>query len=175
MVAYCESIYECRAQQLAAYHSWQSDFQIPRCTKCDCCKNYLKDRPKSENVKNDIIHLLKVIIAVTEFLGIKNQPTLPIDIIHVFAKANNNNIKEKQLSSLPIYKQDYNKTLWRFEDISRLLDSLIIKGLVKVCIDLKKVNTSTSSTQLSCKVIIEGITENAIEIAQNRCWSFLLK
>ncbi|POG72116.1 P-loop containing nucleoside triphosphate hydrolase protein, partial [Rhizophagus irregularis DAOM 181602=DAOM 197198] len=175
MVTYCESIYECRAQQLAAYHSWQSDSKIPRCTKCDCCINYFKDLPKSENIKNDVIHLLKVIIAVTEFLGMRNQLTLPIDIIHVFAKANNNNIKEKQLSSLPIYKQDYNKTLRRFEDISRLLDNLIIKNLVKVRIDLKKVNTSTSSTQLSGKVIIEGITENAIEIAQNRCWSFLLK
>ncbi|CAB5353409.1 unnamed protein product [Rhizophagus irregularis] len=131
MVTYCESIYECRAQQLAAYHSWQSDSKIPRCTKCDCCINYFKDLPKSENIKNDVIHLLKVIIAVTEFLGMRNQLTLPIDIIHVFAKANNNNIKEKQLSSLPIYKQDYNKTLRRFEDISRLLDNLIIKNLVK--------------------------------------------
>ncbi|CAB5216519.1 unnamed protein product, partial [Rhizophagus irregularis] len=138
MVTYCESIYECRAQQLAAYHSWQSDSKIPRCTKCDCCINYFKDLPKSENIKNDVIHLLKVIIAVTEFLGMRNQLTLPIDIIHVFAKANNNNIKEKQLSSLPIYKQDYNKTLRRFEDISRLLDNLIIKNLVKVRIDLKK-------------------------------------
>ena len=103
MVTYCESIYECCVQQLAAYHSWQSDSQIPRCTKCDCCKNYFKDLPKSENIKNDVIHLLKVITAVTEFLEMKNQLTSPLDIVHVFAKASNNNIKEKQLGSLPIY------------------------------------------------------------------------
>ncbi|CAB5179534.1 unnamed protein product [Rhizophagus irregularis] len=167
MVTYCESIYECRAQQLAAYHSWQSDSQIPRCTKCDCCKNYFKDLPKSENIKNDVIHLLKVITAVTEFLGMKNQLTSPLDIVHVFAKANNNNIKEKQLGSLPIYNQNYNKTLRRFEDILRLLDKLIVKELVKVRVDLKKANTSTSSIQLTCKVIIKGITENAMEIAKD--------
>ncbi|CAB5357155.1 unnamed protein product [Rhizophagus irregularis] len=108
--------------------------------------------PKSENIKNDVIHLLKVITAVTEFLGMKNQLTSPLDIVHVFAKANNNNIKEKKLSFLPIYNQNYNKTLRQFEDILRLLDKLIVKELVKVRVDLKKANTSTSSTQLTCKV-----------------------
>ncbi|CAG8745339.1 22598_t:CDS:1, partial [Rhizophagus irregularis] len=108
--------------------------------------------PKSENIKNDVIHLLKVITAVTEFLGMKNQLTSSLDIVHVFAKANNNNIKEKKLSFLLIYNQNYNKTLRQFEDILRLLDKLIVKELVKVRVDLKKANTSTSSTQLTCKV-----------------------
>jgi hypothetical protein len=106
MVMYCESIYKCYAQQLAAYHSWQFDSQISWCIKCDCCKNYFKDLPKSENIKNDVIHLLKVITTVTEFLKMKNQLTSPLDIVHVFAKASNNNIKEKQLGSLPIYNQN---------------------------------------------------------------------
>ncbi|GET57155.1 P-loop containing nucleoside triphosphate hydrolase protein [Rhizophagus irregularis DAOM 181602=DAOM 197198] len=82
----------------------------------------------------------------------KNQLTSSLDIVHVFAKANNNNIKEKKLSFLLIYNQNYNKTLRQFEDILRLLDKLIVKELVKVRVDLKKANTSTSSTQLTCKV-----------------------
>ncbi|UZO10949.1 uncharacterized protein OCT59_002526 [Rhizophagus irregularis] len=83
----------------------------------------------------------------------KNQLTSSLDIVHVFAKANNNNIKEKKLSFLLIYNQNYNKTLRQFEDILRLLDKLIVKELVKVRVDLKKANTSTSSTQLTCKVL----------------------
>uniref|UniRef100_U9TIW0 Uncharacterized protein n=1 Tax=Rhizophagus irregularis (strain DAOM 181602 / DAOM 197198 / MUCL 43194) TaxID=747089 RepID=U9TIW0_RHIID len=132
---------------------------IPWCTKCDYCKNYFKDLPKSENIKNDVIHLLKVITAVTEFLGMKNQLTSSLDIVHVFAKANNNNIKEKKLSFLLIYNQNYNKTLRQFEDILRLLDKLIVKELVKVRVDLKKANTSTSSTQLTCKVLTSVLCE----------------
>ncbi|CAB4495434.1 unnamed protein product [Rhizophagus irregularis] len=87
----------------------------------------------------------------------KNQLTSPLDIVHVFAKANNNNIKEKKLSFLPIYNQNYNKTLRQFEDILRLLDKLIVKELVKVRVDLKKANTSTSSTQLTCKFKLDSL------------------
>jgi hypothetical protein len=62
--------------------------------------------------------------------------------------------------------------IWRYSTFTWQIDC---ERIGKVHVDLKKANTSTNSTQLTCKVMIEGITENAMEIAQNQYWNFLLK
>ncbi|CAG8548196.1 17214_t:CDS:10 [Funneliformis caledonium] len=145
---FCESQYECRQKLLMQYYSWASDEEILPCERCD---NYLHRQnhcPIIQDVRQDVLYLLQVVNAVTNYMKNNNENTT-----HV-------------------YKEDYNRILKRQEEVAYLFKDLVIRGLVKVHF---KLNKSTPTSQMNCNLIYTGITKNAIERASIGSWFYSIK
>jgi hypothetical protein len=170
---YCEEVYTCRHQLLCKYYTWPGDLLPQQCNKCDNCLCRLKDNPVLCDISVDVQKMLEVVESVTNFLNNQQKRASRQDIMYVFCQAKNRVVKEKNLTELQIYKNNWPRKIRKQDDALHLLDWLIIEGLVVSDIILQKSNPSLSN--LVCNLIICGVKDGAIIEAQSKEWNYLLK
>nr|CAG8667423.1 2998_t:CDS:2 [Entrophospora candida] len=123
-------------------------------------ERFAKDKPSLYDISSDVLRMLEVVDAVVDFLKRKQKDTTRDDII------------EKGLSELMIYKTTNNKTIKRQNDALHLLDQLIINGLVLSDIVLRKL---PNLSNFHCYIAIIGLKEDSITEAMSKKWQTLLK
>ncbi|CAB5204057.1 hypothetical protein RhiirA5_418559 [Rhizophagus irregularis] len=164
VVHFCEEQYICREQMLAKYFAWNGDILSPPYTHCDNCLRVQAELAHKVDVRTDTIKMVEVIKKVINKLNENGKLTTQKDIIQVYCQLKYDN---EELTSLKIYYETRKKFVQIKIYAQHLLDWLIVRGVVKVKINLYWPNPNGNTLQTNIHIfgVVEGV--NAIVMKKN--------
>ena len=146
----------------------------PPCGHCDNCLRLQADRlVRKTNVKSDAIGMVEVVEIVVNKLHENGKITSPKDIIQVYCQLKCDN---EELTSLTTYGEKtlkQGRSVRTKADAWHLLDWLIIRGIVKVMINLYRPNPNGNTLQTNIHII--GVIEGANAIITAESWEMWLR
>ncbi|CAB4387207.1 unnamed protein product [Rhizophagus irregularis] len=167
---YCNSQYECRQQLIWKYQVWPNEQKPPVCEICDNCVKRNTDKPKLLDGKEEIIKLLEVIEYLTQETG---EQIGPDDVIDVFRDGKTAKIKQKNWNTLPVYPTEKRKVLKTKDLVQFALTDLVVRGLVREDIILRK--PFEGSRSLSSNIIVTGVIPGVQASANMQTWCYFVK
>lgn len=170
VVHFCEEQYVCREQMLAEYFAWNGDNLSPPCAQCDNCLRVQAELVHKVDVKTDAVKMVEVVEEVINKLHESGKLTSPKDIIQVYCQLKCDN---EELTSLKIYRETRKKFVRTKADAQHLLDWLIIRGMVKIMINLYRPNPNGNTLQTNVHIV--GVVEGVTAIVMEKNWEMWLR
>ncbi|CAB5190693.1 unnamed protein product [Rhizophagus irregularis] len=169
VVHFCEEQYICREQMLAEYFAWNGDNLSPPCAHCDNCLRVQAELVHEVDVKTDAIKMVEVVEEIINKLRESGKLISPKDIIQVYCQLKCDN---EELTSLNIYRKIRKKIVRTKADAQHLLDWLIIRGMVKIMINLYRPNPNGNTLQTNIHIV--GVIEGVTAIVMEKNWKMWL-
>jgi len=170
VVHFCEEQYICREQMLAKYFAWNGDNLSPPCAHCDNCLRVQAELVHEVDVKTDAIKMVEVVEEIINKLRESGKLISPKDIIQVYCQLKCDN---EELTSLNIYRETRKKIVRTKADAQHLLDWLIIRGMVKIMINLYRPNPNGNTLQTNIHIV--GVIEGVTAIVMEKNWKMWLR
>ena len=167
---YCNSQYECRQQLIWQYQAWPNERKPPVCEICNNCVNRIADKPKLLDGKEEIIELLGVVEYLTQEIG---EQIGPEDVVDVFRGGKTAKVKQKNWDTLPVYPTEKRKVLKTKDLVQFALTDLVVRGLVREDIILRK--PFEGSKGLSSSIVVTGVISGAQASANMQTWPYFVK
>ena len=155
---------------LAEYFVWNSDNLNPSYKHCDNCLRIQVELVHEVDLKTDAIKMVEVVEEIINKLRKSGKLTLPKDIIQVYCQLKCDN---EELTSLNIYREIRKKIVRTKADAQHLLDWLIIRGMVKIMINLYRPNPNGNTLQTNIHIV--GVIEGVTAIVMEKNWKMWLR